>query len=264
MKTSFSPWEVKMGLFSNFNSAYFKGKKAYRLHIEGNQAIDKGDFSVVRAKHDEALTLYKEAYDGGNRDSAIVMAYAVLLMRYGKCDIAKGLLNECKNMKLDPKSKKQLRVNYAVCQWKLGDLDNAISNLEYASGDGATAVIMTTLGYLYIERALRDGNFDKALEYNTNCLDYDDEDGGILDNLGQLYLAMGKTDEAYDYFAKAYKFKPTQAPTLYYIAKINLERGNLEKAKGFIDKCMNSNFSALCTITVEQAEELKKQIYSKL
>lgn len=242
----------------------FKGNKAYRLHVAGNQAIDKGDFETAQKKHAEALEMYKIAYDQGVRSVNILMAYAVLLMRFDRCEEAKKLLLECEKMKLDAKDRKQLRVNYAVCQWRLGDLDKAIENMESAASSGATGVILTTLGYFYIERGRRTGDYEQAIKYNTEALEYDEEDGGILDNLGQLYYFMGKADEAYEYFAKAYKSKPNQAPTLYYIAKINLARGNMEKAKGFIDKCMTSNFSALCTISRAQAEELKTQIYVKL
>ena len=67
-------------------------------------------------------------------------------------------------------------------------------------------------------------------------------------------------DTAYEWFAKAYHQKTTQVATCYYIAKINLERGNLEKAKGFIDKCLEGNFSALATITRADAQKLKEEI----
>ncbi|MFU0801186.1 MAG: hypothetical protein ACFWUE_11115 [Xylanivirga thermophila] len=53
-----------------------------------------------------------------------------------------------------------------------------------------------TLGYLLIEK----GDLDKALEYNLQALDYDDEDPVILDNLAQTYYFMGDIEKAKKYF----------------------------------------------------------------
>ena len=239
----------------------FAGRKAYKAHIEGNQAIDKGEFVKAKEKHDLALELYKQAYDAGVRDLNISMAYAVLLMRYDRCELAKTILLECeKTPKLSEKDRKQLYINYSVCQWRLGNIDRAIELMETAASNGTTALIYTTLGYYYIERGKQTGDFSQAIEYNQKAYEYDEEDGGILDNLGQLYYFMGDHNKAYEYFARAYDAKPTQAATLFYIAKINVERGNYEKAKAFIEKCLTGNFSALCTIARSEAEALKAEI----
>ena len=238
-------------------------RKAYALHVQGNQFIDKGDIPQAREKHAQALKLYEEAYADGMRDPQILRAYAVLLLRFDRAPEARKIFLECeKTIGNDPKMRKELRVNFAVCQWKLGELDQAIENMEAAAGNGMTSMIYTTLGYFYIEKAKQTGDFSKAIEFNNQAMEYDDEDAGILDNMGQLYYFMGKHDEAYEYFAKAYKQKQTQVASMYYIAKINLERGNLEKAEAFIDACSDGNFSALATITPAQVEALKNEIAS--
>ncbi len=247
-------------MFENFKHK-LAGRKAYSRHLQGNQLIEKGEVAEGKAKHDEAMTLYAEAYDAGVRESRIMMAYAVLLMRYNQCAKAKALLLECEKMKdLDAKARKQLRVDFAICQWKLGELDKAIENMEAAASSGKTASIYGTLGYFYIEKAKLTGDFSRAIEFNQEALEYDEEDAAILDNMGQLYYFMGDSDKAYEYFSRAFNAKPSQVATLYYIAKINLERGNYEKAKAFIDRCVEGNFSALATITPEQAQALQAEI----
>lgn len=249
-----------MGFFDGLKTN-MKGRKGYKCHIEGNQYIDKCEFEKADAKHREALRLYDEAYAAGDRESGIMMAYAVLLMRYDRCEEAKKILLECEKMpKLDSKDKKQLREYYSVCQWKLGNLDRAIELMESAASNGKTAMIYTTLGYYYIERGIKTGDFSQAEEFNAEALEYDEEDAGILDNMGQLKYFMGDADTAYGWFSKAYNVKPTQVPTLYYIAKINLERRNYEKALAFINKCLTGNFSALCSVSRAQAAELKQEI----
>ena len=237
------------------------GRKAYALHVQGNQLIEKQDIAQAREKHAQAMELYKQAYEAHTLNGNMLMAYGVLLMRFDRCEEAKKILLESeKQIGNDPQSRKQLRVDYAVCQWKLGELDKAIENMESAASNGMTATIYTTLGFFYIEKGKETGDFAKAIEFNNQAMEYDDEDAGILDNMGQLNYFMGDHDKAYEYFAKAYKQKPTQVASMYYIAKINLERGNLEKAEAFANACMEGNFSALATISPKQAEELLEDI----
>ena len=237
----------------------YKGRRAYQWHIRGNQLMNS-DAAKGKEMHDKALEMYTQAYEAGCREGNVVMAYATLLMRYGQYEKSRQLLLECEKLKLDEKSKRQLRQNYSVCMWRLGNLDKAIELLRDVERHGKTEFTYTVLGYYLIEKAIQTGDFEEAISYNMEAYEYDEEDPGTLDNLGQLYYAMGETDKAYDYFSRAFHEKPTQVPTLYFIAKINHERGNDEKARQFIDKCMAGNFSALCSISREQAQELSDQI----
>ena len=239
------------------------GRRAYTRHVQGNQLIEKGELEEGRKKHLEALELYEQALQTGHCETQVLMAYAVLLMRFDQCEKAKQILLECEKRKdLDAKSRKQLRVDFAVCQWKLGDLDKAIENMEMAASSGKTSAIYGTLGYFYIEKGRLSGDFTRAIEFNNEAMQYDEEDAAILDNMGQLHYFMGDPDKAYEYFSRAYAAKPSQVATLYYIAKINLERKNYEKAQAFIDRCVEGNFSALATITREQAKALQDEIRS--
>lgn len=237
----------------------YKGRRAFQWHVRGNQMMNT-DPQKGKEMHDKALVMYKESYEAGCRESNVVMGYATLLMRYGQYERSRELLLECEKMKLDEKSKKQLRQNYSVCMWRLGHLDKAIELLRDVERHGKSEFIYTVLGYYLIEKALETGNFEEALQYNLEAYEYDEDDPGTLDNLGQLYYHMGETDKAYEYFSRAYREKPSQVPTLYFIAKINHERGNDEKARQFIDKCLFGNFSALCSISREQAQALSDEI----
>lgn len=248
-------------MFENLK-ARFTGRNAYRLHVLGNNALDKGRKEEAAQKHAEALEAYQKAYDQGHRESQLLMSHAVLLMRYDKCEKARDLLLEAeKHTDLDEKGRKQLRINYSVCQWKLGNLDKAIELMESAGSSGMSGMIYTTLGFYYIEKGKATGDYSKAISFNNEAMEYDSDDPGILDNMGQQFFFMGDHDKAYKYFSDAYNAKPTQAATLYYIAYINWERKNYEKAQAFIEKCLeDGNFSALATITRAEAETLKAKI----
>lgn len=238
----------------------YKGRRAFQWHIRGNQLMSS-DVEKAKAIHDKALTMYKEAYDAGCREANVTMGFATLLMRYGEYEKSRDLLLECeKNKNMDAKSKRQLKQNYSVCQWRLGNLDKAIDLLRDVERHGKSEFVYTVLGYYLIEKALQTGDFDEALRYNLEAYEYDEDDPGTLDNLGQLYYHLGEMDKAYEYFSRAFHEKPTQVPTLYFIAKINHERGNDEKARQFIDKCLAGNFSALCSISREQAQALSNEI----
>ena len=244
-----------MGLFVNF-----KGRRAFQSHLRGNQLIERGEVQKAKPLHDKALEQYEEAYAAGCRDAAVMMGFATLLMRYGQYERSRELLLMCEKMKLDAKARRQLKQNYSVCQWKLGNLDKAIELMKDVERGGKTAFIYTVLGYFLIEKAIQTGVFEEAVSYNKEAYEYDEDDAGVLDNMGQLHYAMGDVDTAYDFFARAFRAKSTQVPTLYFIAKINHERGNHEKARQFIDKCLEGNFSALCSISKEDAEKLSDRI----
>lgn len=238
----------------------YKGRRAFQWHVRGNQMMTR-DVKKATEMHDKALAMYKEVYAAGCKDPQIIMAFATLLMRYGEYEKSRDLLLECEKIGgLDAKSKRQLRQNYSVCQWRLGNLDKAIELLREVERGGKTEFVYTVLGYYLIEKAIQTGDFDEAIRYNQEAYEYDEDDPGTLDNLGQLYYALGEKDKAYDYFARAYNEKPTQVPTLYFIARINHERGNKEKARQFIDKCLSGNFSALCSISREDARKLSDEI----
>lgn len=91
-------------------------------------------------------------------------------------------------------------------------------------------------------------------------MEYDDEDGVILDNMGQLNLAMGDKEKALEYFTRAHEIKPKQVDTLYYLATLALERGDKEKAREYLNDALGGNYSSLCTTTREQAQTLLDSI----
>ena len=249
-----------MGLLDQFK-AENAGRRAYGLHVQGNRLYDEGKTAAARPKHDEALRLYGEAVKGGCRKPGYLMAYGVLLLRYGRFEEAKEILLKAEHAPgITKKEKHQLRINFAICQWKLGDLDSAISQLKIAMNEGANGVIYGSLGYVLIEKARQTGDFTEAAEFNAKALDYDDEDAVVLDNMGQLSLAMGDRAKALEYFNKAHEYKPRQVDTLYYLARLAAEDGDKAKAITYLNSALDGNYSALCTTTRQQAQELKAEL----
>lgn len=252
-----------MGFFDKMK-AENAGRKAYGLHVAANKLYDQNKTNEARVKHDEALKLYEEAVKGGCDKVSYLMAYGVLLLRYARFDEAKALFLKAESTPAITKPEKhQLRINFAICQWKLGQLDSAISQLKIAMSEGATGMLYGSLGYMLIEKAIQTGDFAEAIEFNNKALDYDDEDSVVLDNMGELQLALGEKEKAFEFFTKAYEQKPQQVDTLYHLARMTAEKGDTAKAIKYLESALDGNYSALCATTRQQALDLKAELEKK-
>lgn len=116
-----------------------KANKAYRLQKNGQK--------------EEAVRLYEECFNEGLNDARYVLAYALLIIRDGQYQKAKEFL--VKHQKAPGMSGEQrvnLLVDYAVCCFRLGDLEKGINTLEQQFRKGETGLLYQTLGYLYVEK----------------------------------------------------------------------------------------------------------------
>lgn len=199
-------------------------------------AHNKGDIETARKLYEEALT-------AGVQDPGIMLSYSVLLIRGGEYEKAKDLLAKASKGKgMKPDVKQNIYVNYAVCCYKLGNLDKALEYLAYQHTHLPTSLVYQTYGYLLIEK----GDFDKALEYNLLALDYDDEDPIVLDNLGQTYYRLGNDKEtAKGYFEKALKLRESQIDTLYFLSRYDIDNGDKAAAIEKLEKALDGRFSPL-------------------
>ena len=223
--------------------ASMKARSAAKKMSDGNNA--------------EAKKLYEEAVEAGLNEPRYLLSYSVLLIREGEFQKARELLVQNQNNPLlTDDSRRQLYVNYAVCVYKLGDLQKGIELLERQHAKEANGLIFETLGYLYIEA----GDTEKALAFNKQGMEYDDEDPITLDNLGQTYYRMlNDPEQARTYFEKAHELKPGQIDTLYFLAQYDLAAGDREAAKEKYTQALKGRFSPLNYASREQIEvELAK------
>lgn len=248
-----------MGIFDGFK-AQIAARKAHAAHVAGNQLASKKQVAEAAEKHAEAVKFYDEMIALGMQSPSYMMGYGMLLLRLRRFEDAKNVFLKAEKCPGITKAERaQLRINFAITQWKLGNLDSAIEQFTIAEDTrvaGKNGIIYGSKGYVLIEKARQTGDFTKAMEYNLEALDYDDDDSVILDNMGQLYFSMDDTEKAKEYFTKAHEIKPSQVDTLYYLARIAKKEGAIEKAKEYLTDALDGNYSALCTTTREQAQEL--------
>lgn len=223
--------------------ANFKGQKAARLHGKG--------------QIDEARKLYAEAYAAGMNDPRLLLAYSVLLIRAEEFEEAKALLVKTQKAPgINAEQKQQLFMNYAVCCFKLGDVERGIELLENQHLHHPTGLIYGTLGCLYVEagaQAQARGDLEaaqqyqeKALAFNQEAVKYDDEDPICLDNLGQTYYRLLQDKEqAKPYFDAAHKEKPGQIDTLWFLSRYDLDNGDTAAALEKLNTTLEGRFSPL-------------------
>lgn len=206
-----------------------------------------------KGRFDEAEQLYGEAYAEGANTARMLLPYSILLLRKGEYEKAKEVLKKAEKAPggLSPQQRAQLLTNYAVASWKTGRLDYAISLLQEVFRKGKNGTIYGTLGYLLIEK----GDFDEALAFNTEAVEYDDEDAIALDNLGQTHYRLGNKADARSYFEKAVEIKPSSIDSNYFLAQFDIEEGKYEAAREKLETAREGRFSPLNYATPELVEE---------
>lgn len=201
----------------------------------------------------EALKLYREAMEEGLSEPRYILGYSVLLLRQGEYQAARELLVKFQKAPMTEDQRTTLFVNYACAVYKLGELEKAIQVMEGQHRKQPSGLVYETLGYLYIEA----GETEKALAFNQEALEYDDEDSITLDNLGQAhYRLTGDKAKAKEYFEKALAIKPSQLDTLYFLAQYDIEEGKKDAAREKLETALAGRFSPLNYATRERVQAL--------
>lgn len=209
-----------------------------------------------KGQKEEALSMYEALYRDGVVLSAYMLPYSVLLMRSGDESVfpkvREIMVKAQKAPDMTTERRQQLMMNYAVAVWKMGDIEKAISTLESSHRQSPCSLTYQSLGFLYIEA----GDAEKALKYNQEALEYDDEDPIALDNLGQTYYRLlNDREKARPYFDKAHEIKPQQIDTLYFLASYDLQEGKYEQAREKLETALDGSFSPLNYVSRKMAEE---------
>lgn len=224
-----------MSVFSDM-----KAQKAVMAHSKGDM--------------EKARELYAEVFEKGNDNPRYMLPYSILLLRDGEYEKAKAVLKKVEKYPkgLSADQRAQLLSNYAVASWKTGKLDYAIELLREIYRKGPSGTNYGTLGFLLIEK----GDLEEALAFNTEAVEYDDEDPVALDNLAQTYYRLaGNKEEALPWFQKAYALKETAIDTNYFLALYDIDEGKYDEAREKLEVAKAGRFSPLNYGTVELIDE---------
>lgn len=209
----------------------------------------KGDVEGARRDYEALLAegVYKPNY---------LLPYSVLLLRDGGEEnyqkVKKMLAKIQKAQDLSKEDRSQLLMNFAVADWKLGNKQKAIDLLEASHRERSCGLTYQTLGFLYVDA----GQQEKALSFNTEALDYDDEDPVVLDNMGQYYYRLvGDKAQAKPFFDKAHAIKPGQIDTLWFLSRYDLEAGEKQAAIDKLEIALEGRFSPLNFVSQEHVRQ---------
>ena len=208
-----------------------------------------------RGQTEEAKQVYNEMYAKGLYQASYILPWSILLLREGgeeNYKKVKEILSKAQRSRdLTPDRRNDLLLNFAVADFKLGEVDKAIELLERAHQKTPCGNTYGALGYMYIVQ----GNAEKALEFNTSALEYDDEDSVILDNLGQIhYRLLNDKEKALEYFNKAHALKEGQIDTLWFLSRYDIENGDTAAAVEKLEKALEGRFSPLNCVTKSDVE----------
>ena len=231
-----------MGMFDSL-----KARKALIAHR-------KGDIAAARAA-------YEQLYDSGFINAEYMVSWSYILLREGGEANFKKVKEILAKAQKDPAISEQRRgdllVNFAVADFRLGNLDKAVELMERVHQKSPRGETYGALGYLYIEQ----GDAEKALAFNQSALEYDDEDPVSLDNMGQIYYRLlNDKEKALEYFTKAHELKPGQIDTLGFLSRYDLENGKTEDAVEKLETALKGRFSPLNYVTREKVQEEIKRI----
>lgn len=210
------------------------GTAAYYTHARGN--LEK-----ARPMYERAERLGMTAYNPR-------MAHGVLMLRTGRYDEAERQFENILKKNVPVKHLDNARLNFATACWKSGKIDTAITLVEDLEKTHRTARSNATLGFLYIAK----GDLDTAIAYNTEALEYDDENHAVMDNLGQAYYRKGDLDTAQQWFEKNLEMDDKQPDSLYYMGLIKQRQGDYAAARNYFERTLDLRIGTLNTITADQ------------
>ena len=203
-------------------------------------------YKYVSGNAEGGLKLYKIASKFGKMNFGNRLRYAYLTLKEGYIDEADKLFNLISMEKLKPIERAKLKESHALVAWKRGELDDAIEKLEYVHNNFKSTTTYGSLGYMYIHS----GNLEKALEYNLEGYEYNNENGIIVDNLAFTYLKLKDYENAEKYYNELFELNPTFPEGYYEYGKYLIEtKGEKEKGVELVKKALDCRFSFLSMFT---------------
>ncbi|MDO4389721.1 MAG: tetratricopeptide repeat protein [Eubacteriales bacterium] len=249
-----------MSLFDLFKTGN-PGVKAYRTHAAANRLNDAGKVAESEARYAEAMELYQQAEAAGENSPKILTGFCVLLMRDGQYARAKDIIVKIfPDRTLTQDDKYHLRINHAVCQWKLGYIDKALEDMTKAAEFAKIGLYYTVMGAILVDKAHQEGDYAAAEAFMQEAMEYDDEDISTIDNIGWLNYYQQDVDAAKARFKQAIAMNARYSPALAGMAAIAHDLGKDDKAREYVNRALEVHFPTTSPVNRAWTEELKKTI----
>ncbi len=210
----------------------------------------------VKGDKDSAYKKYQAAYDTGLMTSNCKVSFAAFCLYTEKFDRCRRLLNEVINSSRSLDADRANARHYmAILTWKEGDLDEAITLMEEVHKDFPSTGTYGSLGAFYLEKAKKNQVFDEYLDFMLEAYDYNESDKTIVDNLGELYLNLGKYEEAKEVYEKLLVQNQISPVPYYNFGRVLKALGETDRAKEVFEKALGCTFTRSLIVTKEDVEK---------
>lgn len=244
----FNPY-LGNGLLSIFILYKLYSLRSYFYAMMGNTNYAKG-------QKNKALQYFKKASEIKNCSPRIATSYAYLLLKEKEVHSSKEILDKLlskNNLKLEEES--IIKMTLALVYWKEDNIDLAVETLEKVYSKFKNSTLYESLGYLLIIQ----GDYNKALEFNLEAIDYDDGNDVIKDNLAQSYYHLENYDKSEEIYEKLTSKGAAFAEPYYYYGLILEKNGEIEKSKDMLKSSLTFKESFLSSLSKDIIEsELNK------
>lgn len=225
----------------------------YRLR--GQKCFGMGDFAG-------AEKMYKKAVDTGRGGYQIRLEYSYMLLRTGRFEEAEQQVSYILSHKLTPAERNNAVLRRCMCYYKLGNLEEAISDAQELYDEGYKSMALyALLGYFKIIIA---PNSEDTFNFCLEAYDYADDDRDICDNLLICYYNRGEYEKAKEISDKVIEKAPKFVEAWYHAAQIDYKMKNYEEALEKLDKINDCIRSEMTTISEEEIKQLRNDIEFKL
>lgn len=210
--------------------------------------------------HGKGFLWFERALKTGKMRPDSQLIYAYLLLREGGIDRAERMINKTLFMdkkKISEDVLKGSKLNMALIKWKRGNLKEAIADLEEMYADGYRSTVhYGTLGYFYI----LDGQYQKALEFNREAHEYNEDDPVIYDNLAYNSYLCGDIRAAADMYEEILEGNPSFIEPYYNYALVLEKLGDYESALDLCKQARTYSEKFLSTVTYDQVDALRGRL----
>lgn len=237
--------------------AYF-AYKLFALRYSLFSMIGKTKFD--RGDKDGALIWYGKAARVSTCRPRTIISYAYLLLIEERIKEAEEALHLVKNDALDPREKINYFTTKALIEWKSDNLEGAIKTLEDANLELKALMIYESLGYLL----LLSKDYERALKFNLEAFEYDNNDEIIIDNLAESYYFLGQYDKSKEIYENLTKRNLTFSEPYYYLASIYIKEEKIDQARDLLDLALKCPQGFLTAIHKEDIECLLRSIDEQL
>lgn len=225
----------------------------YRL--QGKKCFHMADFAG-------AEKMYKKAVDTGRGSYKIRLEYSYMLLRTGRFEEAQQQVSYVLSHKLTPAERNNAVLRRCMCYYKLGNLEEAISDAQELYDEGYKSMALyALLGYFKIITA---PSSEETFEFCLEAYDYADDDRDICDNMLICYYNRGEYEKAKEISDKVIEKAPRFVEAWYHAAQIDYKMDKYEDALEKLDKINDCIRSEMTTISEEEIEQLRNDIELKL